>query len=52
MAYTDGFVVGCTEVGNTQQLCQAFVIMNTQHTQTAATQPNMPTQAIQPSGVS
>jgi hypothetical protein len=57
IAYTDGFVMGCTQVGNTQQLCQAFVIMNTQHTQTAATQPNMqstiqPTQAIQPSGVS
>jgi hypothetical protein len=57
IAYTDGFVVGCTQAGNTQQLCQAFVIMNTQQTQTAATQPNMqsttqPTQAIQPSGVS
>jgi hypothetical protein len=57
IAYTDGFVVGCTQVGNTQQLCQAFVVMNTQPTQTAATQPNMqsttqPTQAIQPSGVS
>jgi hypothetical protein len=57
VAYTDGFVMGCTQVGNTQQLCQAFVIMNTQQTQTAATQPNIqsttqPTQAIQPSGVS
>jgi hypothetical protein len=60
-AYTDGFVVGCTQVGNTQQLCQAFVAMNTQPTQTAATQPqtqpNMqstpqPTQPIQPSDVS
>jgi hypothetical protein len=56
IAYTDGFVVGCTQVGNTQQLCQAFVVMNIQPTQTA-TQPNIqstiqPTQAIQPSGVS
>jgi hypothetical protein len=38
IAYTDGFVMGCTQVGNTQQLCQAFVVMNTQQTQTAATQ--------------
>ena len=37
IAYTDGFVIGCTQVGNTQQLCQAFVVMNTQQTQTAAT---------------
>ena len=35
LAYTDGFVAGCTQVGNTQQLCQAFVVMNTQPTQTA-----------------
>ena len=63
IAYTDGFVMGCTQVGNTQQLCQAFVVMNTQQTQTAATQPQTqpntqlttqtqpltpPTQAIQP----
>jgi hypothetical protein len=39
IAYTDGYVLGCTQVGNTQQLCQAFVVMNTQQTQTAATQP-------------
>ncbi len=39
IAYTDGFIAGCTQVGNTQQLCQAFVVMNTQQTQTAATQP-------------
>jgi hypothetical protein len=39
IAYSDGFVVGCTQAGNTQQLCQAFVIMNTQQTQTATTQP-------------
>jgi hypothetical protein len=57
LAYTDGFVTGCTQVGNTQQPCQAFITMNTQPTQTPAatqpqTQPNMqsttqPTQAIQ-----
>ena len=31
-AYTDGFVTGCTQVGNSEQLCQAFVhssILNT-----------------------
>ena len=39
LAYTNGFVVGCTQVGNTQQLCQAFVVMNTQQTQTTVTQP-------------
>ena len=53
LAYTDGFVAGCTQVGNTQQLCQAFVVMNTQSTQTATatqpitqstTQPTQPTQ--------
>jgi hypothetical protein len=38
IAYTDGYVLGCTQVGNTQQLCQAFVVLNTQPTQTA-TQP-------------
>jgi hypothetical protein len=66
LAYTDGFIMGCTQVGNTQQPCQAFVTMNTQPTQAAATQPNMQsttqltqtqpltqsTQAIQPSAVS
>ena len=60
IAYTDGFVMGCTQVGNTQQLCQAFVVMNTQQTQTVAqpqTQPitqstTQPTQAIQPTAVS
>ena len=64
LAYTDGFVAGCTQVGNTQQLCQAFVVMNTQQTQTAAatqpitqstTQPTQTlqsTQAIQPAAVS
>ena len=60
-AYSDGFVMGCTQVGNTQQLCQAFVVMNTQQIQTAlqpqtqpnmlsTTQPTQPTQPIQPAG--
>jgi hypothetical protein len=60
IAYGDGFIRGCTQVGNTQQLCQAFVVMNTQQTQIGAqpqTQPNtqsitQPTQAIQPAAVS
>jgi hypothetical protein len=63
IAYTDGFILGCMQVGNTQQLCQAFVVMNTQQTQTATTQPQtqpntqsttqptQPTQAIQPANV-
>jgi hypothetical protein len=53
--YFDGFIVGCTQVGNTQQICQALVNssilnMKTQPTQTqTATQP---TQAIQPTALS
>ncbi len=53
LAYSNGFMGGCTKAGNTQQLCQAFVDMNTKPTQTAATQlppqtqPNTPS-AIQP----
>jgi hypothetical protein len=47
-AYSDGFVVGCTQIGNTQLICQALVDSNilntkTQPTQTATqpqTQPN------------
>jgi hypothetical protein len=64
-AYTDGFVVGCTQVGNTQQICLALVDssilnMKTQATQMqTATQPpqtqiqtaTQPTQAIQPAAV-
>jgi hypothetical protein len=51
-AYADGFVVGCTKVSNTQQICQALVDsnklnMNTQPTH-SATQLTKPTQAIQP----
>ena len=62
-AYSDGFVVGCTQICNTQLVCQALVdssILNTktQPTQTA-TQPTQtqtqtatqPTQAIQPATV-
>jgi hypothetical protein len=60
-AYSDGFVVGCTQIGNTQLVCQALVdssILNTktQPTQTA-TQPTQTqtatqsTQAIQPATV-
>jgi hypothetical protein len=60
-AYSDGFVVGCTQIGNTQLVCQALVdssILNTKThpTQTAITQPTQtatqPTQAIQPATVS
>ena len=40
IAYTDGFVMGCTQVGNTQQLCQAFVVMNTQQTQSISNTAN------------
>jgi hypothetical protein len=59
ISYTDGFVVGCTQVGNTQLVCQALVdssILNTitQPTQTT-TQPTQtttqPTQAIQPATI-
>jgi hypothetical protein len=64
-AYSDGFVVGCTQIGNTQLVCQSLVdssILNTKtqpiQTQTqAATQPTQtqpltqPTQAIQPAAV-
>ena len=60
IAYTDGFVFGCTQVGNTQQLCQAFVLLNTQPTQMTTQQQThpstqsttQPTQAIQPAEVS
>ena len=56
-AYSDGFVAGCTQVGNTQLICQSFVdsnIINTQIQTTqiptqAATQPTQ--QGIQPSAV-
>jgi hypothetical protein len=41
-AYSDGFVVGCIQVGNTQQLCQAFVDSSILNTKTQPTQ--LPTQ--------
>jgi hypothetical protein len=60
-AYSDGFVVGCTQIGNTQLVCQALVdssILNTKTQPTQmATQPTQtqtgtqPTQAIQPATV-
>jgi hypothetical protein len=44
LAYSNGFITGCMQVGNTQQLCQAFVTMNiqpqTQPTTQPQTQPN------------
>jgi hypothetical protein len=56
-AYSDGFIVGCTQASNTQLICQSFVdsnIINTniQTTQTptqAATQPTQ--QGIQPAAM-
>jgi len=62
-AYLDGFVVGCTQVGNTQLVCQSLVdssILNTktqptkmatQPTQTQTQTTTQPTQAIQPATV-
>ena len=51
VAYSDGFILGCTQVGNTQQLCQALVLMNTQQTPTVTqsqTQPNTQSATQQP----
>ena len=50
-AYSDGFLMGCTQVGNTQLICQALadtseLNMKTQLTQTQTA--IQPTQAIQP----
>jgi hypothetical protein len=61
-AYSDGFVVGCTQIGNTQLVCQALAdssILNTKtpptltQTQPTQTQTQTPTQsqAIQPAAV-
>jgi hypothetical protein len=50
-AYTEGFTAGCTEAGNTQQMCTAFIQLNTGAQSTTQTQPpttTQPTQAIQP----
>jgi hypothetical protein len=56
-AYSDGFVIGCTQVGNTQLICQSFVdssILNTNipSTQTPLQAATQPTQGIQPSAIS
>lgn len=52
-AYSDGFVIGCTQVGNTKLICQAFADSNIMNMKTqsaqAATQPTQ--QGIQPAAV-
>ena len=50
----DGFVMGCTQIGNTQLICQALadtseLNMKTQLTQTQTA--IQPTQAIQPATI-
>jgi hypothetical protein len=55
-AYSDGFIVGCTQAGNTQLICQAFVessILNTkaQSAQTATQQLPTHEAAQQPQGI-
>jgi hypothetical protein len=48
LAYSDGFITGCTQVGNTQVICQSLVdssILNTK------IQPTQTAQTIQPSSV-
>jgi hypothetical protein len=51
-AYTEGFTEGCMEAGNTNQMCSAFIQLNTgaqsTPTQTQAPTTTQPTQAIQP----
>ena len=42
-AYSDGFIAGCTQAGNTQQMCLAFVELNTR---TQPTQPQTQTQIV------
>jgi hypothetical protein len=51
-AYSDGFIAGCTQAGNTQQMCMAFIQLNTgaQSTQTQPPTTTQPTQAIPPTG--
>jgi hypothetical protein len=49
LAYSDGFVVGCTQIGNTQLICQALVDssilnMKSQPTQIAIQPAQLPTQ--------
>jgi hypothetical protein len=57
MAYSDGFVAGCTQIGNSQLVCQALAdssILNTKtqpiQTQTQTQTPTQ-SQAIQPAAV-
>jgi hypothetical protein len=52
-AYSEGFIAGCTQAGNTQQMCMAFIQLNTGAQSTTQTQPpttTQPTQAIPPTG--
>jgi hypothetical protein len=46
LAYSNGFITGCMQVGNTQQLCQAFVESSKPQTRTATQPPQLPTQII------
>ena len=55
-AYSDGFITGCTQVGNTQVICQALVDSSIQNakiqpTQTKTQTVTQPTQAIQSAAV-
>ena len=50
-AYSDGFVMGCTQIGNTQLICQSLVdnsILNMKTQPIQTTTPPQPTQGIQP----
>jgi hypothetical protein len=49
-AYSEGFIAGCTQAGNTQQMCMAFMQLSTgaQSTQTQPPTTTQPTQAIPP----
>jgi hypothetical protein len=53
-AYSDGFVMGCTQVGNTQLICQALADTSVLNMKTQLTQTQtaiQPTQAIQPATI-
>jgi hypothetical protein len=54
-AYSDGFISGCAQVGNTQVICQALVESSISNTITQPIETETaiePTQAIQPTAVS
>jgi hypothetical protein len=54
-AYSDGFISGCTQVGNTQVICQALVESSISNTNTQPIEAETaiePTQTIQPTAVS